>query len=180
MRNPNYFLTFLLVMTGFNIELSHCETTNPLSVKFLDDPCSFSICLSNTGKSPMCYVDSFGKDYRSKTGVPGYTWVYVRDQDGHMVSGLPGASNEGYTWLTFRSQIDPMPTLILKPGESLSVNYSLKKLSFGLFEKTKVKRESIGSYQIKLKTKVFLNEDMKVFVEAETDWVKFPACLESQ
>lgn len=157
---------------------AYSDEAKPLSVKFLDDdPCRFSIQLSNISNSTRNFRVSFGKDNADGDEVPGFTRIYVKDQDGRIVSRVPGREDGGYTWLIYKSQIDELPSYSLAAGESVSATFSLKKLCMGLFENTNVQKEKIGSYQIKITTMVYLDKEMKKVAEAETAWVNFPPCL---
>jgi len=159
---------------------AHGDMKNPLSIKLSNDPCLFSICLSNGDTTPIRFLNSFAKE-QSPKGVPAFTALFIRDRAGHLLSKIKGSAKDfgdGYTWLIYQSELLPdFPLSTLKPKESLSVQYSLRKLALGLFENTSAERRMIGSYQMKIETRIFLDRERKTFFKADSGWVQVPACL---
>jgi len=170
--------SFILALAA--LSAAHGDMKNPLSIKLSNDQCLFSICLSNGDTTPIRFLNSFAKE-QSPKGVPAFTVLFIRDRAGHLLSKIKGSAKDfgdGYTWLIYQSELLPdFPLSTLKPKESLSVQYSLRKLALGLCENTSAERRMIGSYQMKIETRIFLDRERKTFFKADSGWVQVPACL---
>jgi hypothetical protein len=169
----------LLVLTACALPGRAADAPVKAAIIYNAADCTFSIKLRNASTQPVAYYDSFGAHEAGVARVPWFTRIYIKDGKGRILSGIGGDKDEGYTVLIQTSSATRLPVamILLKPGETVGNTFQLHDLALGLYSSTQAKKKDATGYFFKLKTTIYLDENLHTHIDAETDWFPLPRKL---